>query len=122
MLGHLSLGVRNLPAAAEFYDALLEPVGFVRVWTEPRGLGYGPPGGNDKLAIFERHDASPAGPGFHLAFNAPSRAAVDAAYAAAMSRGGRDAGPPGPRPNYGPKYYAAFLYDPEGWKLEVVHQ
>ena len=46
--------------------------------------------------------------------------AVDAAYAAALEAGGRDDGPPGPRPQYGPRYYAAYLLDPDGLRVEVV--
>ena len=121
-LGHLSIGVRDLERAARFYDAALAPLGWTRVWTEPKGLGYGVDGVNDKLAIFLRPDAHPPGPGFHLAFDAPDPAAVDAFHAAAMANGGSDDGPPGPRPNFSPTYYAAFVFDPEGWKLEAVHQ
>jgi catechol 2,3-dioxygenase-like lactoylglutathione lyase family enzyme len=62
------------------------------------------------------------GPGFHLAFNAPSRAAVDAFHKAALSAGARDVGVPGLRPHYGATYYAAFVIDPDGYKLEAVHQ
>jgi catechol 2,3-dioxygenase-like lactoylglutathione lyase family enzyme len=122
MLGHLSIGVRDLERAGRFYDAVLAPIGWVRVWTDPDGLGYGPAGGNDKLAVFLRAEAHPPGPGFHLAFDAPDRAAVDAFYAAALANGGGDDGAPGPRPNFGPTYYAAFVFDPEGWHLEAVHQ
>jgi catechol 2,3-dioxygenase-like lactoylglutathione lyase family enzyme len=122
MLGHLSIGVRDLERAGRFYDAVLAPIGWVRVWTDPDGLGYGPAGGNDKLAVFKRAEAHPPGPGFHLAFDAPDRAAVDAFYAAALANGGGDDGAPGPRPNFGPTYYAAFVFDPEGWHLEAVHQ
>lgn len=63
MLGHLSIGVRDLERAACFYDAVMAPSGWVRVWTERDGLGYGPPGGNDKFAVFQRADACPPGPG-----------------------------------------------------------
>jgi catechol 2,3-dioxygenase-like lactoylglutathione lyase family enzyme len=122
MLGHLSIGVRDLERAGRFYDAVLAPIGWVRLWTDPDGLGYGPEGGNDKLAVFLRADAHPPGSGFHLAFNAPSDAAVDAFHAAALANGGRDDGAPGPRPNFGPTYYAAFVFDTEGWRLEAVHQ
>ena len=58
--------------------------------------------------------------GQHIAFRAPDRAAVDAFYAAALAAGGRDNGPPGLRPNYHPDYYAAFVLDPDGHRLEAV--
>jgi catechol 2,3-dioxygenase-like lactoylglutathione lyase family enzyme len=122
MLGHLSIGVLDLDRAGRFYDAVLPAVGWVRLWTEPKGLGYGPPGGNDKLAIFLKAETHPPGPGFHLCLNAPGDAAVDAFYAAAMANGGTDDGPPGLRPHFGPAYYACFVFDPEGWKLEALHK
>ena len=59
-------------------------------------------------------------PGFHLAFAAESRSAVQAFHAAALAAGGRDNGPPGLRPDYGEHYYAAFVVDPEGHRLEAV--
>jgi catechol 2,3-dioxygenase-like lactoylglutathione lyase family enzyme len=62
------------------------------------------------------------GPGFHLAFDAASRASVDRFHAAALAAGGTDEGGPGPRPHYGATYYAAFVRDPDGHKLEAVHQ
>jgi catechol 2,3-dioxygenase-like lactoylglutathione lyase family enzyme len=61
------------------------------------------------------------GPGYgHIALEAAGRAAVDAAYSAGLKAGGEDDGPPGPRPQYGPRYYAAFLVDPDGYRVEVV--
>jgi catechol 2,3-dioxygenase-like lactoylglutathione lyase family enzyme len=123
MLAHLSLGVRDLGPAMRFYDAALAPLGYVRVWASAHAAGYGEVGGPDRLALFARADrASPPGPGFHLAFRAPSRAAVDAFHEAALVHGGRDAGAPGLRPRYSPSYYAAFVTDPDGHKLEAVHQ
>jgi catechol 2,3-dioxygenase-like lactoylglutathione lyase family enzyme len=123
MLGHLSFGVSELARSAEFYDRILGPLGYVRVWSNPRGVGFGEKGGGDKLALFARSERVIApGPGFHLAFTAPSREAVDAFHAEALRAGGRDCGPPGPRPHYGATYYAAFVFDPDGYKLEAVHQ
>lgn len=123
MLGHLSFGVEDLERAAAFYDAALAPLGYVRVWTSVKGVGYGPPGGGDKLALFPRPGQVVApGAGFHLAFDAPSRDAVDAFHAAALAAGGTDDGAPGLRPHYSPSYYAAFVRDPDGHKLEAVCQ
>ncbi len=102
MLGHLSIGVRDLVRAGRFYDAVMAPLGWGRVWTDPDGLGYGPPGGNDRLAVFQRADAHPPGPGFHLCFNAPNTAAVDVFHTAATANGGKDDGPPGLRPAFRP--------------------
>jgi len=123
MLGHLSFGVENLERAMRFYDAALSPLGVVRVWTTQSSAGYGPPGGNDRLALFARPGAARApGPGFHLAFDAADRQAVQAFHAAALQAGGRDDGAPGLRAQYSPTYYAAFVVDPDGHKLEAVHQ
>ena len=123
MLSHLSIGVNDLERSAAFYDAVLAPLGIVRVWSSPKGVGFGPEGGQDKLALFPAPGKARApGEGFHLAFAAPDRAAVDAFHAAALAQGGRDLGAPGLRPHYGPNYYAAFVADPDGHKLEAVHQ
>ena len=123
MLGHLSLGVADLDRASGFYDAILGALGYVRVWTGENGVGYGEPGQGDKLNLFRRTaPADGPGPGFHLAFNAPGRAAVDAFHATGLANGGADEGPPGLRPHNGPAYYAAFVRDLDGYKLEAVHQ
>jgi catechol 2,3-dioxygenase-like lactoylglutathione lyase family enzyme len=123
MLDHLSLGVSDLQRAIRFYDAVFAPFGYVRLWTEDKAAGYGPAGGQDKLALFEQD--APIGPvptGFHLAFTATTREAVDAFHAAGLVAGGTDCGAPGLRAHYAPTYYAAFLADPDGWKVEAVNQ
>ncbi len=119
MLSHLSLGVTDLVRSAAFYDAVLAPLGQVRVWETPTAVGYGAPGGPDRLALFHRPHTHAAGDGFHLAFFAPDAAAVRAFHAAALHHGGQDEGAPGPRPRYGPDYFAAFVRDPDGHKLEA---
>jgi catechol 2,3-dioxygenase-like lactoylglutathione lyase family enzyme len=121
LLHHVSFGVSNLEAMAAFYDAVLAPLGQVRVWDGPRSVGYGLPGQGDKLLLNLR-DGGPHAPGqgFHLAFNAGSRQAVDQFHAAALAHGGRDNGAPGLREHYGPNYYAAFVIDPEGYRIEAV--
>jgi len=122
MLGHLSFGVSDLGRSTAFYDAVMATLGFQRVWTSANGVGYGREPNKDKLALFPHPDASPPGPGFHLAFEAAGRDAVDRFHAAALTAGGTCDGPPGPRPHYGETYYAAFVTDPDGYRLEAVHQ
>ncbi|MCU0967407.1 MAG: GNAT family N-acetyltransferase [Rubrivivax sp.] len=126
MLHHLSLGSRDIERAVRFYDAVLAPLGIVRVWSDLRpgargqAVGYGPPGAGDALAIKQVDEPVPNVPGFHVALTAPSQAAVAAFHAAALSAGGRDNGPPGLRHHYGADYFAAFVIDPEGHRLEAV--
>lgn len=126
MLHHISLGALEIERAARFYDAALAPLGYVRVWTDLRpggtgqAVGYGLPGGGDKLAIKQVDAVLPDNQGFHVAFSAPSRAAVAGFHAAAVANGGTDNGAPGLRPHYGPDYFAAFVIDPEGHRLEAV--
>lgn len=126
MFDHVSIGVRDLDRSRTFYDGALAPLGFVRLFENRRAACYGPPGfvGESPFAVIAHGDqATPPGPGLHVAFSAPDRAAVDAFYAAALRLGGRDDGPPGVRLNYDPGYYAAFVLDPDGYRLEaVVHE
>ncbi|WP_425258490.1 VOC family protein [Rubrivivax sp. RP6-9] len=126
MLHHISIGAKDIERAARFYDTVLEPLGYARVWTdlrpgeEEQAVGYGPLGSGDKLAVKQVPQSVPQIPGFHIAFAAPSRAAVSAFYAAALANGGTDNGPPGLRPDYGANYFAAFVVDPEGHRIEAV--
>lgn len=119
MLHHISFGVSDLRRASEFYDAALGTLGFVRLWSFSDAVGYGMPGGGDKFALKLRTNAVSPGEGFHLAFAAPSRTAVDDFYAAALKAGGTDNGKPGLRTQYGPTYYACFVIDPDGHHLEA---
>ena len=121
MLHHLSFGVSNLKRAAALYDAALSALGYVRVWSDATAIGYGQAGSGDKLAIklSERGVVAP-GPGFHVAFAAPSREAVVRFHAAALKHGGQDNGAPGLRLEYGENYYAAFVTDPDGYRVEAV--
>ena len=121
MLHHVSLGVADLQRSADFYDAVLGELGYVRVWADDTAVGYGRAGGGDKLAIKLRSaDAIAPGPGFHLAFSAPDRHSVRRFHEAALRHGGRDNGAPGLRPHYGPAYFAAFVADPDGHRIEAV--
>ena len=120
MLHHISLGVRDLALAARFYDAALGALGFRRVFEDDDAIGYGVEDDKDLLCLKLRPDAEAPGPGFHLAFTASSRLAVDACHAAGLAAGGHDNGAPGLRPDYGHHYYAGFLIDPDGHHIEAV--
>ena len=123
MFDHISIGVADLERAERFYDAALAALGYVRLSHNPRHVAYGPQGfkGEAPFAILAGGaEARTPGKGFHLAFAAKDRHAVDRFYTEAMSHGGVDDGPPGIRLNYNPGYYAAFVLDPDGHHLEVV--
>ena len=121
MLHHISFGTSDLQRAVAFYDATLAALGYVRVWSQANGAGYGLPGGEDMFALKLQSEPLPTpGTGFHLAFAAPSREAVTEFHAAAIRHGGRDDGPPGVRPHYGEDYFAAYVADPDGHRIEAV--
>jgi len=121
MLHHLSFAVTDLARSAAFYDAVLSPLGYVRVWTDTTAVGYGSSGGGDRFTIKLRpENGMVPGDGFHLAFAATSREAVDLFYRAALEAGGRDNGPAGLCPEYGGNYYAALVIDPDGYRIEAV--
>ncbi|MEO8002728.1 MAG: VOC family protein [Arenimonas sp.] len=120
MLHHVSLGVRDLCLSATFYDAALGAIGFRRVFEDKTAIGYGLHDGKDILCLKLRPKGFIPDDGFHLAFCANSNSAVDTFYRLALQAGGKCNGPPGHRPHYGQDYYAAFLFDPDGHKIEVV--
>ncbi len=116
VLDHVILNVTDLAAARGFYDAALAPLGIAVVMEAGPGCGYGSDRKPD-FWIFER--GAPSAP-VHVAFAAPDRATVDAFHAAGLAAGGRDNGGPGPRPQYHPGYYGAFVLDPDGNNIEAV--
>lgn len=123
MFDHISVGVSDLDRSVAFYDAALSPLGYVRLWMQPRAAGYGVPGftGEAPFAIIRFGDEMRGPePGLHLAFAAQSREAVDGFHAAGVAHGGTCDGPPGIREHYNPGYYAAFVVDPDGHRLEAV--
>ncbi len=119
MIAHLSIGVRDLAAAQRFYDAALAPLGYRCLFPRDEMAGYG-----DKSADFWlNRTAHPVPPdpesGLHICFDAPSREAVDAFYTASLDASGTDNGKPGLRPQYHAAYYAAFVIDPDGYRIEA---
>ncbi|TCT11814.1 catechol 2,3-dioxygenase-like lactoylglutathione lyase family enzyme [Tepidamorphus gemmatus] len=119
MIDHVSLGVRDLIATKRFYDAALAPLGYACLSGDATSLGYG----RDRVRLWIAATARPvpADPasGLHICFDAPDRRAVDAFHAAALEAGGSDNGAPGLRTAYAPDYYAAFVIDPDGYRLEA---
>lgn len=128
MFSHVTVGCRDLARAAAFYDAVLGAIGLRRRPVVPDG---GPSAacwiGTSQLPrfyVYVPFDGNPSssGNGSMVAFCSPSIAAVDASYAAGLTAGGADEGPPGPRPRYGDGYYGAYLRDPDGNKVHLVHR
>jgi catechol 2,3-dioxygenase-like lactoylglutathione lyase family enzyme len=119
MIDHLSLGVRDIARAKRFYDATLAPLGYTCLSQAAGSLGYG----RDEIALWLGTTERPVAPddqsGLHVCFAAPTRAGVDAFHRAALAAGGRDNGAPGIRADYGSAYYAAFVVDPDGYRLEA---
>jgi catechol 2,3-dioxygenase-like lactoylglutathione lyase family enzyme len=117
VIDHLGFEVTDLGRSARFYDALFFALGVRRMHESATAIAYGVM--EPTFWIVTRGRTPDPGYG-HVAFSAAGKAAVDAAYAAGISRGGRSDGPPGPRPQYGPRTYAAYLRDPDGLRVEIV--
>ena len=122
MYHHVSIGVADLERSAKFYDAVMDALGHERFLAKPGTLSWWPKGGGQALWINQRDDLTVVpDDGRHIAFQAESRAQVDAFHAAAVAAGAADYGAPGVRPEYRDTYYGAFVLDPDGHKLEAVH-
>ena len=119
MINHVSIGVRDIAKAKRFYDAALKPLGYKCLSEQPGSLGYGGDAVVLWISASERPVAANDKSGLHFCFDAPTRKGVDAFHAAALKAGGRDNGKPGVRADYGPSYYAAFVMDPDGYRLEA---
>jgi catechol 2,3-dioxygenase-like lactoylglutathione lyase family enzyme len=124
MIDHMGIPVSDIARSRAFYEAALGALGMsVQMEVNPdktesggTALGFGVPGEK----IFWIGDDEKVGEGIHVAFRADRREQVDRVHAAGLKAGGRDNGAPGLRPHYGPNYYAAFVYDPDGAKIEAV--
>ena len=121
MFDHVSIGVRDVAKAKTFYDAAMKPLGFSCLSADDSSLGYGKEGVGFWIISAERPVPDDPKSGLHFCFAAPSRASVAAFHAAALAHGGRDNGKPGLRKDYGPNYYAAFVFDPESYRLEAYY-
>ena len=124
LIDHISISVRNLERARRFYDAIFGALQVPKVYECADAVGYGTRNrladdAHSYVSIY-RSDAAIADPRRHWCFRAASRAAVDAFHAAGLAAGGADNGAPGLRSQYHPAYYAAFLIDLEGNRIEAV--
>jgi catechol 2,3-dioxygenase-like lactoylglutathione lyase family enzyme len=126
MLDHVSITVSDIAAAERFYDAIMQALGVIKVGRRDNWLGYGErarPDHPERVYIAICQGPKPEqGSRRHWCFKAKSRLEVDAFWHAGIAAGGADDGPPGLR-DYHPSYYAAFLRDPDGNRVEAVcHQ
>ena len=120
MIDHISIAVRELKASARFYDALLAPLGISRVRESPKSVGYGKTYPEFWLNERPQLKLLPADSGAHICLRAPDTQAVDAFHAAALAAGAKSDGAPGKRPQYSSHYYAAFIRDWDGNRIEAV--
>lgn len=120
MIHHASVGTSNLDRAKRFYQAVIPPLGYRLIRESEQALDYG--AGDVAFSVERPLDGNPptGGNGTHIAFQAPERSAVDAFHREGLANGGSDAGAPGLRPEYDANYYGAFLFDPDGNKIEAV--
>jgi len=120
MIDHVSVGVSNLERSARFYELALAPLGLSRLVTRPATIGFGKT--YPEFWINLRATTAPVAPesGIHICLRAKSTAEIDTFHAAALNAGGRSDGAPGLRPHDRVRYYAAFVIDPDGNRIEAV--
>ncbi|MGL6290887.1 MAG: VOC family protein [Silanimonas sp.] len=119
MIDHISIGVSDIARSRRFYDAVLAPLGYTCLSEGGDSLGYG----EDQVQLWMNLTARPVKPdrasGLHVCFAASTRAGVDAFHRAALAAGGEDNGAPGVRADYDANYYAAYVIDPDGYRIEA---
>src|SRR4051795_13571907 len=120
MIDHVSIGVRDLERSARFYEQALTPLGLSRLVTRPATMGFGK--SYPEFWINLRAEMAPVqhDSGVHICLRAKSAGEVDTFHAAALAAGGRSDGAPGLRPHDRVRYYAAFIADPDGNRIEAV--
>jgi catechol 2,3-dioxygenase-like lactoylglutathione lyase family enzyme len=123
MIDHTGLAVTDPEKSRRFYERALAPLGYALLMEVPKEFtggrvvcGYGVP----PKADFWLAEGTPNEPRIHVAFRAENRQQVEEFYRAALAAGGRNNGPPGPRPHYHQHYYGAFVLDPDGHNIEAV--
>ncbi|ANW01245.1 VOC family protein [Bradyrhizobium icense] len=120
MIDHISVGVADLKRSARFYEATLAALGLTRLVTRPATIGFGKAYPEFWINLRAGMTLVPLESGTHICLRAKSPADVDAFHAAALKSGGHSDGAPGLRPHDRVKYYAAFVIDPDGNRIEAV--
>jgi catechol 2,3-dioxygenase-like lactoylglutathione lyase family enzyme len=121
MIDHVSIAVSDLARAMRFYEAVLGVLGYSALDIRGSTVGFGKT--YSEFWLNARPDMAqvPSNSGSHTCLRARSTEMVDAFHAAALANGGTSNGPPGPRPHDGPNgYYATFIRDPDGNRIEAV--
>jgi catechol 2,3-dioxygenase-like lactoylglutathione lyase family enzyme len=117
MIDHVGFEVSDLLRSAAFYDGVFHALGGRRMHETEHAIAYGINAPEFWIVVRGREPA----PGYgHIALSATGKAAVDGAYRSGLANGGTDDGAPGPRPQYGRRYYACYMRDPDGLRVEVV--
>jgi catechol 2,3-dioxygenase-like lactoylglutathione lyase family enzyme len=119
MFDHISIGVRDIARTGRFYDAALKPLGLSRLSDGETSLGYGRDAVGLWVLLADHPVAANPQSGLHFCFAAPNARSVADFHAAALAAGGMDNGAPGLRTDYGPDYLAAYVIDPDGYRLEA---
>jgi catechol 2,3-dioxygenase-like lactoylglutathione lyase family enzyme len=119
MIDHISLRVSDFQRSRAFYEQALAPLGYTLVFSNDKEQ-YAGFAGPDRERIWIGHREGASHGYAHIAILAKDRATVRKFYEAAMKAGGRDNGGAGPRPQYSPTYYGAFVLDPDGHNIEAV--
>jgi catechol 2,3-dioxygenase-like lactoylglutathione lyase family enzyme len=120
MIDHISVGVSDLERSARFYEAALATLGLSRLVTRPATIGFGKSYPEFWINLRAGMPKAAPGSGTHICLRARSAADVDAFHAAALKAGGASDGAPGPRPHDRVTYYAAFVLDLDGNRIEAV--
>ena len=120
MIDHVSIAVRDLEGCGRFYETVLATLGYARLATRPATIGFGKK--YPEFWLNERRTMTPVDPdnGTHICLRARSADVVQAFHAAAINAGGASDGAPGPRSGQMKGYYAAFIRDPEGNRIEAA--
>ena len=120
MIDHISIGVSNLERSARFYEPTLAPLGLIRLVTRPAAVGFGKTYPEFWLNLRAAMPLVAAESGCHICLRAKSTGEVHAFHDAALKAGGSSDGAPGLRPHDRVRYYAAFIRDPDGNRIEAV--
>ena len=121
MFEHISIGVRDIARSRAFYDSALQAIGYKRLSASDDSLGYGREAVGLWIGLTDSPVPDDPNSGLHVCFAVPDRESVARFHAAALAAGGRDNGKPGIRADYGPDYFAAYVVDPDGYRLEALH-